>query len=242
MCGVATVDGAPARAASPAASRKNGASALHAQIAERVGEHAARWSAGSRARSRRRTAPACGCRRTRHSPSAPRAEIERERDAGRRRRRGDAVAGAQKPGMAEDQRRRHQPVASRVAAGRRCRRRWLRAAARAAAGRPRALPFGRGTIMRQDVEAPRPRQAVGGRVDVVGDAVLVQSAGRRASAPARVLGAECAGASANADQCGRSAPSPVAHLVEVARRGTSSRRSSSRSNPAHGSQVRRSSV
>ena len=76
--------------------------------------------------------------------------------------------------MPEDQRRRHQPVAQQASAGRRDRRRRRSAAARAAAGRARARSHScAGTISGRTSRLHGRARPVGGRVDVVGDAVLV---------------------------------------------------------------------
>ena len=144
---------------------------------ERVGQHARHdravlervADAGRRLRARADDPP---------SPVGAAREIERhemQKDAVRR---ADAVAGAQET---RDAGRRAPAAAGRRAAasaGRRDRRRRRSAAARAAAGRARAAPTpAPSTISGRTSRLHGRCQPVGGRVDVVGDAVLVDLTG-----------------------------------------------------------------
>ena len=164
MCGVCAVGAGACRAASPAACGRTARAAARAARGTRR-ETAARSSAGSRARSRRPTAPACGSPARASAPSGPRAEIEARPGAETMPPGGvDAVAARRKPGWPNTTAGGISPVAPAAAAGRRGRRRSLRAAARAAAARLRCGSHSAGRHdVRQHVERPRPRCAAGRR-------------------------------------------------------------------------------
>ena len=199
---------------------------LHVQLAEGVGKQARDRERGSRARSRRPTAPACGwraraTRRRRRGRGRTRRQWRRTPAGGR-----DAVARAQEPGMAEDERRRQQSVAQQplraVEVGGDRVRAAARAGCRPAASRSHSRP-------RHDVaaarRAPRDGRCRRRRVDVVGDAVLVELP--RDAAPARrvelVRARGRPRAAANAAQCGRERRRTRRAARRSVRRGTHSR-------------------
>ena len=103
------------------------------------------------------------------------------------------VARAQKPGMAEDERRRQQTGSQQ----------GLRAVDVGGHGvqQPRPLPQAAFELLplwrlddqRQDVEAPGTLNAVGGRVDVVGDAVLVDLTDDALLRLSQILGGQLGG-------------------------------------------------
>ena len=89
----------------------------------------------------------------------------------------NAVAGAQEARMPEDERRRHQPFAQQRLRAVEVGRDGVQQPRALPQAAPEPLPLLRRHDQRQDVEAPRTLRSVGGRVDVVGDAVLVDLTG-----------------------------------------------------------------
>ena len=166
--------------------RKNGASGCDVQLAERVGKDARHDRAvlervaepGRRLRARADDPPlAVGAAR-----EIERDEVQEDAAGGPRRRgrrAGSRDAGTRAPAES----------APRAAASARRRdRRRRRSSSRARCRRPRSScsHSAAGDEQRQDVERPRPAGAVGRRVDVVGDAVLVNLP--RDALPARAPG------------------------------------------------------